>query len=91
LSQFFENGVVGEVPLIESNIYVDFGELLREEQQRLLTVLGLFLFNHCFAGIYLAAILLFISMIGAIVITKDTREIITTKNQEGGFQVLISK
>jgi NADH:ubiquinone oxidoreductase subunit 6 (subunit J) len=70
----------------ETNLYVDYTNILI--QGDLLTALGLSLFRYEKVGILLAALLLFVSMVGSIVLTMDSKEVLTIKAQDANIQAL---
>lgn len=75
------------VPLFtESNLYVDYSKLL--VQTDLLTALGMALFRYEKTGILLAALLLFVSMVGSIVLTMDSKALHSLKAQDANLQAL---
>ena len=71
---------------VESNLYVDYSKLLI--QTDLLSALGMSLFRYEKIGILLAALLLFVSMIGSIVLTMDSKAIHEIKQQDANLQAL---
>jgi len=76
-----------EFPLfVESNLYVDYSKLLI--QTDLLSALGMSLFRYEKIGILLAAVLLFVSMVGSIVLTMDSKAIHEIKQQDANIQAL---
>jgi len=70
----------------ETNLYIDFSNILNEMDP--LTALGLILFKEEKIGILLSAALLFVSMIGSIVLTMDTKALHVIKSQDGSHQML---
>jgi NADH:ubiquinone oxidoreductase subunit 6 (subunit J) len=75
------------VPLFtESNLYVDYSKLL--VQTDILTALGMTLFRYEKTGILLAALLLFVSMVGSIVLTMDSKALHALKGQDANLQAL---
>jgi len=71
---------------VESNLYVDYSKILI--QTDLLSALGMSLFRYEKIGILLAALLLFVSMVGAIVLTMDSKAIHEIKQQDANYQAL---
>jgi len=71
---------------VESNLYADYSKILI--QTDLLSALGMSLFRYEKIGILLAALLLFVSMVGAIVLTMDSKAIHEIKQQDANYQAL---
>lgn len=85
----YSNNVISESPIFaESNLYVDYSKTVNSGD--LLTALGLSLFRYEKIGILLAALLLFVSMVGSIVLTMDSKEILAIKGQNANAQALRS-
>jgi NADH-ubiquinone oxidoreductase chain 6 len=87
---FYNSNIIeGEIITVsfgETNLYIDYSKLLTEQDP--LTTLGTMLFKEEKLGILLAALLLFISMIGSIVLTMDSKAIHVLKSQDGNHQML---
>jgi NADH:ubiquinone oxidoreductase subunit 6 (subunit J) len=92
LSGFYNvyiNNVGSDVPVFsETNLHVDYSRILIPSD--LLTALGLSLFRYEKVGILLAALLLFVSMVGSIVLTMDSKEVLAIKAQDANSQALRS-
>jgi len=80
------HGEILSIAFKESNLYVDFSNILNEIDP--LTALGLILFKEEKIGILLSAVLLFVSMIGSIVLTMDSKALHVIKSQDGSHQML---
>lgn len=85
---YITNNVTEASAFIESNLYIDYSRIVNAGD--LLTALGLSLFRYEKVGILLAALLLFVSMVGSIVLTMDSKEILTIKGQNANAQALRS-
>lgn len=72
--------------LTETNLYVDYSKII--VQTDLLSALGMALFRYEKIGILLAALLLFVSMVGSIVLTMDSKAIQEIKQQDSNIQAL---
>lgn len=72
----------------EANLYVDYSKIVNTGD--LLTALGVSLFRYEKVGILLAALLLFVSMVGSIVLTMDSKEVLAIKGQNANAQALRS-
>jgi len=72
--------------LTETNLYVDYSKII--VQTDLLSALGMALFRYEKVGILLAALLLFVSMVGSIVLTMDSKAIQEIKQQDSNLQAL---
>jgi len=72
--------------LTETNLYVDYSKII--VQTDLLSALGMALFRYEKIGILLAALLLFVSMVGSIVLTMDSKAIQEIKQQDSNLQAL---
>ncbi len=92
LSGFYNvyiNNATSELPVFsETNLHVDYSRILIPGD--LLTALGLSLFRYEKVGILLAALLLFVSMVGSIVLTMDSKEVLAIKSQNANAQALRS-
>jgi len=73
-------------PFKETNLYIDYSLILNQIDP--LTGLGLILFKEEKFGILLSALLLFVSMIGSIVLTMDSKALHVIKSQDGNHQML---
>jgi len=83
---YMNHGEILSIAFKESNLYVDFSNILNEIDP--LTALGLILFKEEKIGILLSAVLLFVSMIGSIVLTMDSKALHVIKSQDGSHQML---
>jgi len=72
--------------LTETNLHVDYSKII--VQTDLLSALGMALFRYEKVGILLAALLLFVSMVGSIVLTMDSKAIQEIKQQDSNLQAL---
>lgn len=72
--------------LVETNLYTDFGRVLQRTGQ--LRVLGGILFTEYKITILLAAVLLFVSMVAAIVLSMEGDALRTIKEQDPNIQAL---
>lgn len=92
LSGFYNvyiNNATSEFPVFaETNLHVDYSRILIPAD--LLTALGLSLFRYEKVGILLAALLLFVSMVGSILLTMDSKEVLAIKSQNANAQTLRS-
>jgi NADH:ubiquinone oxidoreductase subunit 6 (subunit J) len=70
----------------ESNLYVDYSKIL--VQTDLISALGISLFRYEKTGILLSSLLLFVSMVGSIVLTMDSKAMHTLKGQDANLQGL---
>lgn len=84
----FVNHEIEESYMSELNYLPDY--LSQAKSWDFLDVLGLALYTYEWWGIILSALLLFVSMIGAIVLTFDTKGINTIKYQDANLQALRS-
>lgn len=71
---------------VETNLYVDYGRILQRTDQ--LRALGGVLFTEYKVTILLAAILLFLSMVAAIVLSMEGEAVRTIKEQDANHQAL---
>ena len=70
----------------ESNVYVDYSKLLQETDQ--LRGIGGVLFTEYKGGIYIVALLLFLSMIASILLTLESTSHFKLKEQNSNIQAL---
>jgi len=70
----------------ESNLYVDYSKVL--VQTDLISALGMSLFRYEKTGILLSSLLLFVSMVGSIVLTMDSKALHALKGQDANLQAL---
>jgi len=74
------------INFVETNLYVDYSKILIKTD--LLSALGMALFRYEKVGILLASLLLFVSMVGSILLTMDSKVISTVKHQDANLQAL---
>jgi hypothetical protein len=87
LSSFYDLYLNKETLIFtESNLHVDYAKILVKTD--LLSALGMTLFRYEKVGILLASLLLFVSMVGSILLTMDSKVITTIKNQDANLQAL---
>lgn len=85
ISNVFSN----ENPLLaESNLYVDYSKVL--VQTDLIAALGVSMFLYEKTGILLSSLLLFVSMVGSIVLTMDSKALHSLKGQDANLQAMRS-
>lgn len=82
----FSNHQITESYMTELNYLPDY--LAQAKSWEFLDVLGIAIYTYEWWGIILSALLLFVSMIGAIVLTYDTKGIRTIKDQDANLQAL---
>ncbi len=74
--------------LTESNLYVDYSKVLI--QTDLIAALGISMFLYEKTGILLSSLLLFVSMVGSIVLTMDSKALHSLKGQDANLQAMRS-
>jgi NADH:ubiquinone oxidoreductase subunit 6 (subunit J) len=70
----------------ETNLHVDYAKILVKTD--LLSALGMALFRYEKVGILLASLLLFVSMVGSILLTMDSKVVTSIKSQDANLQAL---
>jgi hypothetical protein len=87
LSSFYDLYLNKEtIVFTEANLHVDYAKILIKTD--LLSALGMTLFRYEKVGILLASLLLFVSMVGSILLTMDSKVINTIKTQDANLQAL---
>ena len=74
------------INFVETNLYVDYSKILIKTD--LLSALGMALFRYEKVGILLASLLLFVSMVGSILLTMDSKVVTSIKSQDANLQAL---